>query len=86
MDAKTDPMEPVASVNEGALFPDAPDNGHLEAGRTYMDMMGFGMGCCCLQITMQAFCIVEARKIYDQLVPFAPIAVLMTTCILYLIF
>jgi hypothetical protein len=41
-------------------------------------MMGFGMGCCCLQITMQAFCIVEARKIYDQLVPFAPIAVRMS--------
>lgn len=75
MDTHTDPNDPVVAVNEGALFPNAPDNGHLEPGRVYMDMMGFGMGCCCLQITMQAFCIVEARKIYDQLVPFAPIAV-----------
>lgn len=85
MDSKTDPNETVAHVNENALFPSAPCNGHLEPGKVYMDMMGFGMGCCCLQITMQAFCIAEARKIYDQLVPFAPIAVpLKCSCLIHI--
>lgn len=78
MDKNTDPMAVLREVNEDVLFPDAPDNGHLEPGQVYMDMMGFGMGCCCLQITMQAFSLDEARKIYDQLVPFAPIAMALT--------
>ncbi|XP_026763971.2 glutamate--cysteine ligase catalytic subunit [Galleria mellonella] len=39
----------------------------------YMDAMGFGMGCCCLQLTFQACCIVEARTLYDQLAPLCPI-------------
>lgn len=74
-DAQTDMN---LDANEGALFPDAPDNGHIPGDHVYMDMMGFGMGCCCLQITMQAFSLDEARKIYDQLVPFAPIALALT--------
>jgi hypothetical protein len=40
----------------------------------YMDAMGFGMGCCCLQITMQATHLEEAKVLYDQLAPLAPIA------------
>ncbi|KAG9509669.1 Glutamate--cysteine ligase catalytic subunit [Fragariocoptes setiger] len=40
----------------------------------YMDAMGFGMGCCCLQMTFQAAHIDEARLLYDQLSPFCPIA------------
>ncbi|XP_045454710.1 glutamate--cysteine ligase isoform X2 [Melitaea cinxia] len=39
----------------------------------YMDAMGFGMGCCCLQLTFQACCINEARTLYDQLAPLCPI-------------
>ncbi|CAB3237386.1 unnamed protein product [Arctia plantaginis] len=39
----------------------------------YMDAMGFGMGCCCLQLTFQACCITEARTLYDQLAPLCPI-------------
>lgn len=39
----------------------------------YMDAMGFGMGCCCLQVTFQACSIDEARKVYDQLVPVTPL-------------
>lgn len=62
-------------VDAGALFPGAPDGSRPQSGAVYMDHMGFGMGCCCLQITMQAFSLDESRKIYDQLVPFAPIAV-----------
>lgn len=41
----------------------------------YMDAMGFGMGCCCLQLTFQACNIKEARTLYDQLTPLCPIMV-----------
>lgn len=41
----------------------------------YMDAMGFGMGCCCLQLTFQACNIQEARTLYDQLAPLCPIMV-----------
>ncbi|KOS15212.1 glutamate-cysteine ligase catalytic subunit [Malassezia pachydermatis] len=47
----------------GAAYPD-----HI-----YMDAMGFGMGCCCLQVTFQLPSIDEARRMYDQLVPFTPL-------------
>ncbi|XP_035659867.1 glutamate--cysteine ligase catalytic subunit-like [Branchiostoma floridae] len=39
----------------------------------YMDCMGFGMGCSCLQMTFQACNIDEARHLYDQLAPLCPI-------------
>jgi glutamate--cysteine ligase catalytic subunit len=39
----------------------------------YMDAMGFGMGCCCLQVTFQAVNVNEARWLYDQLTPITPI-------------
>ncbi|KAJ1836125.1 glutamate--cysteine ligase [Coemansia sp. RSA 2711] len=44
-------------AKEGAALPD-----HI-----YMDAMGFGMGCCCLQITLQAPNVDQARRLYDQL-------------------
>ena len=34
--------------------------------------MGFGMGCCCLQVTFQACNISEARLLYDQLASLCP--------------
>ncbi|KAI7899812.1 glutamate-cysteine ligase-domain-containing protein [Cokeromyces recurvatus] len=43
------------------------------ADHIYMDAMAFGMGCCCLQITFQACNIDEARRLYDQLAPVAPL-------------
>lgn len=43
----------------------------------YMDAMGFGMGCCCLQLTFQACNIGEARTLYDQLTPLCPIMVIL---------
>ncbi|XP_063833871.1 glutamate--cysteine ligase [Ostrinia nubilalis] len=55
------------------------DNSHIAEPNAakpdcvYMDAMGFGMGCCCLQLTFQACCIVEARTLYDQLAPLCPI-------------
>lgn len=55
---------------EGSL-PDKPDHVH-------MDAMGFGMGCCCLQLTFQACNITEARTLYDQLTPMCPIMLALT--------
>lgn len=55
---------------EGAL-PETPDHVH-------MDAMGFGMGCCCLQMTFQACNIDEARNLYDQLTPLCPIMLALT--------
>lgn len=56
------------------------DDFHLKSkaarpDHVYMDAMGFGMGCCCLQLTFQACNIDEARKLYDQLTPLCPIMV-----------
>lgn len=39
----------------------------------YMDCMGFGMGCCCLQVTFQACDLQEGRLLYDQLAVVCPI-------------
>lgn len=41
----------------------------------YMDCMGFGMGCSCLQVTFQACDIEEARHLYDQLAVVCPLLV-----------
>lgn len=42
-------------------------------GHIYMDAMGFGMGCSCLQMTYQAPNIEKARFLYDTLVNLAPV-------------
>ncbi|KAH9383747.1 hypothetical protein HPB48_025513 [Haemaphysalis longicornis] len=39
----------------------------------YMDAMGFGMGNCCLQLTLQASNMLEAMRLYDQLANLCPI-------------
>lgn len=44
----------------------------------HMDATGFGMGCCCLQVTFQAESIDEARHLYDQLAPITPIMLALT--------
>ena len=41
----------------------------------YLDAMGLGMGCSCLQVTFQAQSIDEARFLHDQLTPMTPIMV-----------
>lgn len=62
------------------IYPEDDDvrNGAAKEGHIYMDAMGFGMGCCCLQITFQAKNIVEARTLYDQLCPLGPIMLALT--------
>lgn len=49
----------------GAALPD----------HVYLDAMGFGMGCSCLQLTFQACNVNEARRMYDALIPIGPILV-----------
>ncbi|BFZ62030.1 glutamate--cysteine ligase [Saitoella coloradoensis] len=62
------------------LFPEDANarEGAAKVDHIYMDSMGFGMGCCCLQITFQAKNVVEARRLYDQLTPLGPIMLAMT--------
>ncbi|KAG9046203.1 hypothetical protein FS837_004874 [Tulasnella sp. UAMH 9824] len=57
-----------SEAKNGAALPD-----HI-----YLDAMGFGMGCCCLQITFQANSLEEARSVYDALVPVGPIMLALT--------
>lgn len=62
------------------LFPEDAEAklGAAKPDHIYMDAMGFGMGCCCLQVTMQAHDILEARKLYDQLIPVTPLLLAVT--------
>ncbi len=41
----------------------------------YMDTIGYGTGMSCLQVTLQAYDIDEARHLYDQLSVICPILV-----------
>ncbi|XP_043254726.1 glutamate--cysteine ligase catalytic subunit [Colletes gigas] len=61
----------------GALINDESKSAAKE-DHIYMDAMGFGMGCCCLQLTFQACNIEEARTLYDQLTPLCPIMLALT--------
>jgi glutamate--cysteine ligase catalytic subunit len=44
-----------------------------EKDGVYMDAMAFGMGSCCLQVTMQCCTERESRFLHDQLIAFSPI-------------
>ena len=44
----------------------------------YADAMAFGMGCCCLQVTLQAMNIEESRHLYDQVAVLTPIMLVLT--------
>ncbi|KAK7035478.1 glutamate--cysteine ligase [Paramarasmius palmivorus] len=62
------------------IYPEDPEakNGAALPDHIYMDAMGFGMGCCCLQLTFQACNVVEARRLYDGLIPIGPIMLALT--------
>ncbi|TIA88201.1 hypothetical protein E3P99_02715 [Wallemia hederae] len=53
-------------------------NGAAKPDHIYMDAMGFGMGCSCLQLTFQACSVDEAFTVYDALAPVAPIMLALT--------
>ncbi|ODN93544.1 hypothetical protein L198_05409 [Cryptococcus wingfieldii CBS 7118] len=44
----------------------------------FMDAMAYGIGCCCLQVTLQASDVDEARTLFDGLVSVAPIMLALT--------
>ncbi|KAG9123479.1 hypothetical protein FRC07_014885 [Ceratobasidium sp. 392] len=52
--------------------------GAAKSDHIYLDALGFGAGCCCLQVTFQASDIDDARRMYDALIPMAPILASMT--------
>ncbi|EDO46274.1 predicted protein, partial [Nematostella vectensis] len=56
-------------------FPEVDGEGGAAAkpDHIYLDAMGFGMGCSCLQMTFQACSIEEGRHLYDQLAAVTPI-------------
>lgn len=73
-------VDPTIPRNRG-LYPEdarAIENGDPKDNHIYLDSMGFGMGCSCLQLTFQATNINEARNLYDQLIPIAPIMLALT--------
>lgn len=39
----------------------------------YMDAMGFGMGCCCVQLTFQGESMDKTRDLYDAMAPLTPL-------------
>jgi glutamate--cysteine ligase catalytic subunit len=73
-----DTHTPRPFVEDFSVYAD-DDGGAIETAaikdHIYLDAMGLGMGCCCLQVTFQAQSIDEARFLYDQLTPLTPIMV-----------
>ncbi|OAX39118.1 GCS-domain-containing protein [Rhizopogon vinicolor AM-OR11-026] len=63
-----------------SIYPEDPEakNGAALIDHIYMDAMGFGMGCCCLQLTFQSCNVDEARRMYDALIPVGPIMLALT--------
>eukprot|EP01038_Epipyxis_sp_PR26KG_P006684 gene6684-9168_t len=57
----TVPIDPVVSKDT------------IKSDSIHMDAMAFGMGCCCLQVTMQCRNEQESRFLHDQLAIFSPI-------------
>ncbi|KAF6776316.1 hypothetical protein AHF37_04401 [Paragonimus kellicotti] len=71
-----DTLTPNPFVENLDAFHDGSDPDAASAAlpdHVYLDAMGFGMGCSCLQITFQSCCIDEARILYDQLATICPI-------------
>lgn len=78
-----DSFDPTIPKRE--LFPYSDSEPYLESknpaakpNHIYMDSMGFGMGSSCLQVTMQARNIQEARFLFDSLVNVAPLMLAVT--------
>ena len=45
----------------------------VDGSSVHMDAMAFGMGCCCLQVTMQCRSDEESRYLHDQLAILSPL-------------
>ena len=72
---------PFVEKYPASNFPEGADGALPD--HIYLDCMCFGMGCSCLQVTFQACNIDEARRLYDQLAPLAPLMVLFSSFLNY---
>ncbi|CCH42120.1 Glutamate-cysteine ligase [Wickerhamomyces ciferrii] len=73
-DETTAKFDESIPLNRGLFSEDEePILGAALAGHIYMDSMGFGMGCSCLQVTVQAPNVNKARYLYDSWANLAPI-------------
>ncbi|GMM27495.1 glutamate--cysteine ligase [Martiniozyma asiatica (nom. inval.)] len=72
----TIPIRQLFPFSDGEAL--AKTNPAAKPGHIYMDAMGFGMGSSCLQVTMQAKDIFEARYLYDSLINIAPLMLAIT--------
>ncbi|KAF9010584.1 glutamate-cysteine ligase catalytic subunit [Cyathus striatus] len=72
-------IDPTIPWNR-AIYPEDPEakNGAALPDHIYLDAMGFGMGCCCLQLTFQSCNVSDARRMYDGLIPIGPILLALT--------
>jgi glutamate--cysteine ligase catalytic subunit len=70
--------ETLRLQSEHAAAMGAPLSASFPADSIHMDAMAFGMGSSCLQVTMQAADIHEARLLYDQLAVVAPLFLALT--------
>ena len=63
------------------LFKDIKTNFNNEPfpGFVHMDSMAFGMGCCSTQVTVGACSLNAATLLYDNLIPFTPIFLVMSS-------
>ena len=48
-------------------------------GYIHMDCMGFGMGCCSLQVTIGCESLDNSLRIYDQFIPLAPLLLVLSS-------
>ncbi|QEU62538.1 Gsh1 [Kluyveromyces lactis] len=72
-DVRTPETDPSIHERDWFVPEDLESAKASKPGYIYMDSMGFGMGCSCLQLTFQAPNINKARYLYDTLLNFAPI-------------
>mmetsp|Transcript_10580 Transcript_10580/g.21297 ORF Transcript_10580/g.21297 Transcript_10580/m.21297 type:complete len:443 (-) Transcript_10580:5-1333(-) len=65
-------------VDDDHAFDKPSDVARSSTSQIYMDCTAFGMGLSCLQVTLQAKNVAEARYLYDQLAVLAPIFLALT--------
>ncbi|EIJ88812.1 glutamate--cysteine ligase catalytic subunit [Nematocida parisii] len=71
---------PLAKIESTANSEKASNDlsGASAAGHAVIDSMGQGMGCACLQITMQSESLDEARQLYDNIGAICPLLLFLT--------
>lgn len=67
------PMDATATVHPIYDMRDVSNRESKQQDMIHMDAMAFGMGCCCLQVTMQLRSEAESRYLHDQLLVLAPL-------------